>query len=208
MQRLTVPFELKSADKKGNFQGFAAKFGNIDLGRDLIPEDVDLKVKAGQNGRLKLALNHNMSKMLGNAAFELKDGGLYVDGNINLKVSYARDAYELMKDGTLDEMSIGYNTLDYAYEVRNKIEIRVLKSIEVWEGSILPFGMNPQAQVMQVKSIKELESQLRELGYSQKEATAIASHGFKGMHRDGGNPNTAMVDQLKALEKTLDTFIN
>ncbi|WP_122760513.1 HK97 family phage prohead protease, partial [Pseudomonas viridiflava] len=96
--------------------------------------------------------------------------GLFLKGRINLAVSYARDAYELMKEGTLDSMSIGFNTLLSRYEERAGRQIRIIKEAELWEASIVPFGMNPEATITDVKSdIRIFEKALRErMGLSQK----------------------------------------
>src|SRR5690606_38639447 len=122
-------------------------------------------------------------------------------GQINLKVSYARDAYELMKEGTLDSMSIGYNTLSATYEERAGQEVRIIREAELWEASVVPFGMNPEAQITSVKSdIRLFENALRErMGLSQKEAAAVASLGYPAIHRDGEKAATATVEELKKL---------
>jgi len=66
----------------------------------------------------------------------------------------------------------------------------------------VPFGMNPEALVDSVKaaSIRDFEAQLRGLGYSQTEAKALASGGFKSLgHRDGDRDSEMLADALKHL---------
>lgn len=203
LTKLECPFEVKAVDDAGNFEGYASVFNNIDLGDDIIVPGAFTKVKTTRQGRLKLALFHDLTRLVGSADFKQDDHGLYINGQVNLKVSYARDAYELMRDGTLDSMSIGFNTITAAYEERSGRTIRVIKEAELWEASIVPFGMNPEAQVTSVKSdIRAFESALRErIGLSQKEAAAVASHGFSALHRDGDNAATEIVDGLKAIDQ-------
>lgn len=197
--KLDCPFEVKAADDSGNFEGYAAVFENVDLGDDVIVKGAFTSVKTTRNGKLKLALYHDLTRLVGVADFTQDDHGLYVKGQVNLRVSYAKDAYELMKDGSLDSMSIGFNTLEADFQQRAGRQVRVIKSAELWEASFVPFGMNPEAQVLSVKSdIRLFENALRErMGLSQKEAAAVASLGYPALRRDGGSEATAIVDELK-----------
>lgn len=207
LTKLEVPFEVKAVDDAGNFEGYAAVFNNIDLGDDVILPGAFTKVKTTRAGRLKLALFHDLTRLVGSAEFSQDDHGLFIKGKVNLAVSYARDAYELMKDGTLDSMSIGFNTLVATYEERAGRSVRIIKQAELWEASLVPFGMNPEAQVTDVKSdIRIFENALRQrMGLSQKEAAAVASLGYPAFHRDGGNAATVIVDELKEISNLFTT---
>jgi len=209
ISKLEVPFEVKAADDAGNFEGYAAVFNNVDLGDDIILPGAFTRVKTTRNGRLKLALFHDLTRLVGSAEFRQDDHGLFIKGKVNQNVSYARDAYALMQDGTLDSMSIGFNTIEDAIETRNGRSVRVIKQAELWEASIVPFGMNPEAQVTSVKSdIRLFEGALRErMGLSQKEAAAVASLGFPAIHRDGDDAATATVEELKKLHLTFQSII-
>lgn len=206
--KIEVPFEVKASDDAGNFEGYAAVFNNVDLGDDVILPGAFTKVKTTRGGRLKLALFHDLTRLVGSADFTQDSHGLYIKGKVNLAVSYARDAYELMKEGTLDSMSIGFNTILAAYEEREGRTIRIIKQAELWEASLVPFGMNPEAQVTDVKSdIRIFEKALRDrMGLSRKEAAAVASLGYSAVHRDGGTEATAIVEGLKSLSTTFDNF--
>jgi HK97 family phage prohead protease len=206
LSKLEVPFEVKAVDDAGNFEGYAAVFNNIDLGDDVILPGAFTKVKTTRGGRLKLALFHDLTRLVGSSEFTQDEHGLHLKGKINLAVSYARDAYELMKEGTLDSMSIGFNTLLSTFEERAGRTVRIIKQAELWEASIVPFGMNPEAQITDVKSdIRIFENALRQrMGLSQKEAAAVASLGYPAFHREGGNAATATVEELKKLSVTFD----
>lgn len=208
MSKLEVPFELKAVDDAGNFEGYAAVFNNVDLGDDVILPGAFTRVKTTRGGKLKLALYHDLTRLVGAADYSQDDHGLYLKGKVNLAVSYARDAYELMKAEILDSMSIGFNTIKADFEERAGRRVRIIKEAELWEASFVPFGMNPAAQVLTVKSdIRLFENALRErMGLSQKEAAAVASLGYPALRRDGGSEATAIVEELKTLSSTFDQF--
>ncbi|KPW39551.1 HK97 family phage prohead protease [Pseudomonas syringae pv. apii] len=208
MSKLEVPFELKAVDEAGNFEGYAAVFNNVDLGDDVILPGAFTKVKTTRGGKLKLALYHDLTRLVGAADYTQDDHGLLLKGKVNLAVSYARDAYELMKSEILDSMSIGFNTIKADFEERAGRRVRIIKEAELWEASFVPFGMNPEAQVLTVKSdIRLFENALRErMGLSQKEAAAVASLGYPALRRDGGSEATAIVEGLKSLSTTFDQF--
>lgn len=205
MERVYAPFEVKTANADGTFSGYAAVFGNIDLGYDVIDPGAFKSAKTTRDGKLRIAIDHKMSQLAGKATFKQDDRGLWVEGQLSLGVSYVKDTYQLMRDGVLDGLSVGFDILkDGAdYEERSGKFVRVIKAAELWEFSIVAFGMNPLARVDAVKSIRDFEAQLRGLGYSQTEAKALASGGFKSLdaHRDGEPPDSAMLaDALKSIQ--------
>jgi len=208
VSKIECPFEVKAVDDAGNFEGYASVFNNVDLGDDVILPGAFVRVKTTRDGRLKLALFHDLTRLVGSALFTEDDRGLLVKGRINLNVSYARDAYELMKEGTLDSMSIGFNVIEDGYETREGRRVRVIKQAELWEASIVPFGMNPEAEILSVKSsVRQFEKGLRErMGLSQKEAAAVASLGFPAIHRDGADAATATVDELKKFGNSIQSI--
>ncbi|PPA02417.1 HK97 family phage prohead protease [Pseudomonas sp. MWU12-2312b] len=195
--------ELKAVDDDGNFEGYAAVFNNVDLGDDVILPGALTRLKATRGGKLKLALYHDLTRLVGAADYTQDDHGLFLKGRVNLAVSYARDAYELMKAEILDSMSIGFNTIKADFEDRAGRRVRIIKEAELWEASFVPFGMNPEAQILTVKSdIRLFENALRErMGLSQKEAATVASLGYPALRRDGGSEATVIVDELKDISK-------
>lgn len=210
MNKFDAPFELKAVDDKGNFEGYASVFNNVDSGNDVILPAAFSKVKTNKEGKLVIALYHDLTKIIGKADFTQDDRGLYVKGNINLNVSYAKDAYELMKDNTLDSMSIGFNIIDSEQKSLDGKKVRVIKSAELWEASIVPFGMNVEAKITSVKSdIRTFENALKErLGLSQKEAATVASKSFSLLCSDckDDDAEIATSDLKIAVETTIQDY--
>ena len=207
MDRLIAPIEIKSTKEDGSFTGYAAVFNNMDLGRDVILPGAFKSVTTTSDGQVRIAMNHNLHQLAGKAKFEQDERGLRVEGQLTLGVSYVRDAYELMKAGVLDGLSVGFD-IPYggsSYEDRDGDCVRIIKEAVLWEFSLVPFGMNPEALIENVKTIRDFEAQLRGLGYSQREAKALASGGFKSLgYRDGAPDSETLADELKNLTQAFD----
>ena len=208
MDRLIAPLTIKAAQEDGTFSGYAAVFGNVDLGDDVILPGAFTQAKTTPDGQIRIALDHDLRRLVGKAKFAQDTHGLRVDGQLSLGVSYARDAYALMKDGVLNGLSVGFNIPEggATWEERDGRYVRLISMAELWEFSVVAFGMNPEAVVDTVKaaSIRDFEAQLRGLGYSQREAKALASGGFKSLgHRDGAPDSETLADELKTLARNL-----
>ncbi len=210
MEIINVPLEIKADDSRpGFFSGYGAVFNNKDYGDDIILPGAFEQVRKTQDGKVRIALYHNLQLLVGKAEFKQDERGLHLEGQINMNVSYAKDAYELMKDGTLDGMSVGFNILKGGVDWGEDDEgdrVRLISKAELWEVSIVPFGMNPEALVDNVKSdintIRDFESFLHKSGYNRSEAKAIASRGYKALQRDAGasfGADEMSVDDVKSL---------
>lgn len=178
MEHKTVPFEFKAKGQSGEFEGYISVFNNVDLGGDVIVPGAFKQIKTNRDGRLKLALYHDLERLVGTASFKEDSTGFHVNGKLSLGVSYVKDAYQLMLDGALDEMSIGYsiNRGGVEYKQVDGESVAYLTDLTLYEGSIVPFGMNPEARVGDVKGVRDVEAKLRsEFGLSRREATAVVS---------------------------------
>lgn len=209
MDRLIAPIEIKEAKADGTFTGYAAVFNNVDLGRDVILPGAFKSMKLTSDGMVRIAMNHDLKRLAGKAKCTQDERGLRVEGQLTLGVSYVRDAYELMKAGVLDGLSVGFDIPEggRTWEERDGDYVRLIHDAVLWEFSLVPFGMNPEALVDTVKAsptIRDFEAQLRGLGYSQREAKALASGGFKSLgHRDGDLDSATLVDEFKTLTQAL-----
>lgn len=205
MDRLIAPIEIKETKEDGSFTGYAAVFNNVDLGRDVLLPGAFKSMKTTRDGMVRIAMHHNLKELAGKAKCTQDAHGLRVEGQLTLGVSYVRDAYELMKAGVLDGLSVGFDILEggATYEERDGKYVREIGAAELWEFSLVPFGMNPEALIDSVKAatnIRDFEAQLRGLGYSQREAKSLASGGFKSLgHRDGDLDSVMLADELKQL---------
>jgi hypothetical protein len=112
------------------------------------------------------------------------DTGLHVEGQLALKTAQGSEAYELLKMGALDGLSIGYIT--QASTIDDKKRVRTLTDVDLLEVSVVTFPANTSALVQavkaaeRIKTIREFEDFLRDVGgFSSEAAKKIASSGFK-----------------------------
>ena len=198
----SLAFEVKNLDEAGYIEGVAAGYGNVDFGNDrILPGAFSKSIAAKQSA--PMLLFHDMKRPVGKwGKLTETDSGLHVEGKISTKTRDGGEAYELVKDGALAGLSIGYDPI-----VKRMVgKVRELVELGLHEVSLVTIGMNPLATVTGVKSILEggtmptlsqFEEFLREAGFSKTQATAIAGKGLAPLLR--GEPgNTTDADEYLA----------
>jgi len=158
-------------DKKpyGKFEGYGSIFGNKDLGNDVVEDGAfskSLRVKKAKG--IKLLWQHKQDMPIGVFESIKEDGdGLRVKGKLALGTQQGREAYELLKMGALDGLSIGYKADPQKQSYDERRRRRMLKEVDLMEISLVTFPMNPKARVQQVKdaftrTIRDWETHFRE----------------------------------------------
>ncbi|MBQ8135208.1 MAG: HK97 family phage prohead protease [Lachnospiraceae bacterium] len=153
-------FELESADDNGEFSGHAAVFGNRDSGDDIIEKGAFAKTIKDDFDRIKILALHNDCWLPIGKPLELREDekGLFIRGKIS-DTQMGRDIRTLMRDGVLNELSIGYDAVEFDFD--SKQGVRRLKEIKLWEVSIVTWAMNDQAKVDEVKSLQTLAEDIK-----------------------------------------------
>lgn len=209
MDLLNIPIQLevKAFGDSGSFEGYAAIFGNVDLGGDVIERNAFKDIVKNKSGMVTILNQHNMRDPIGAAEVTQDDKGLAFKGQLVLEVPSARSAYALMKADVLNGMSIGYDVLPGGAEMM-KSGVRQLKALKLWEISPVTFGMNPLAGIAGVKritTIREFEDFLRDAGgFSAAHAKALASGGFKALQQS--RDATGVADEAKELAELIGTI--
>lgn len=153
-----VYLELKDVSDEGTFKGYGAVFGNKDLGGDVITPGAFTKTLS-ERKTMPLLWHHHTHEVIGIFSGSEDPKGLAVAGSLNLEVQRAREVHSLMKQGAVTGMSIGYTSQrkDWVGDTR------MLRELKLYEVSLLPFPMNPQAQVAAVKSADDFALLMREI---------------------------------------------
>jgi HK97 family phage prohead protease len=146
------PFEVKSVDEDGTFEGHAAVFGNVDAYGDIIEPGAFVKTIA-ERPVVPILWQHDPYEPIGKSIELAEDAmGLAISGRILGDVTRGKDALTLMRAGVVSGLSIGYQTVKYEIERRDDNVLRHLKEIKLWEFSPVTFPANELAQVSAIKS--------------------------------------------------------
>jgi uncharacterized protein len=164
-----IKIQLKEIGDEGTFSGYAAVFNNTDLGGDIIAPGAFTK-SIKENPRVPVLWSHDTREVIGiNKEVKEDSVGLHVSGQLILDVQRAKEARFLVKEGAVKGLSIGYDPVVVDYTRANE-GIRILKEVKLWEYSLVPFPMNPEATITGVKNLDEFEVELREvLAFAEKQ---------------------------------------
>lgn len=163
--------EQKSEKEDGSLhiKAYVCAFGNIDSYGDVIaPTACDDFLKSEDAGRMKLCYQHNAREVIGVITDKKADAiGLLIEADI-LPTSAGKDAILLLKNGAIDEFSIGYYADRYHYEKRDDYEydVRVLDAITIIEASPVTRAANPKALLLDAKS-DDFKNELKQLSDEQ-----------------------------------------
>lgn len=211
---LPIEWETKAFSDTGTFEGYAAVFGNVDLGGDVIERGAFKEFQKNSDGRVIICNQHNRRDPIGSAEVSQDDKGLRFKGGLVLEAPSARTCYALMKAKVLTGMSIGYDVLEGGGKILES-GVRQLKAIKLWEISPVTFGMNPLAGITDVKHLQalsagqlptlpEFEAFLREAGFSKTQAVAIAGKGLSSLLRsESGSTSKGIAQAIKAASAAL-----
>ncbi len=150
---------LKSITEEGRFAGYASIFDIVDNQQDMILRGAFAKSLREKGAGIRLLWQHQMDEPIGifDRIFE-DDRGLYVEGRLLLGVQRAKEAYQLMKAGALEGLSIGYKPVSYDFDPKSGV--RRLREVDLFEVSLVTFPANQAAGVTVVKSASKTGSAL------------------------------------------------
>ncbi len=139
----------------GVFEGYASTFGNTDRVDDVIVRGAfakTLKDHQGRKRQIRMLSQHDRYTLIGgfpsDDAFE-DERGLFVKGNINLDTQSGRESFALMKQGVLEDMSIGFITRDSEMSDGKQM----IKEVDLFEISLVTEPANQEAQITAIKAV-------------------------------------------------------
>jgi HK97 family phage prohead protease len=170
-----VKIQLKEIGDEGTFSGYAAVFNNTDLGGDIVAPGAFTK-SIKENPQVPVLWGHDTREVIGmNKEWREDSVGLHVTGQLIMDVQRAKEARSLVKQGAVKGLSIGYDPVVVDSSRANE-GIRILKEVKLWEYSLVPFPMNPEALITGVKGVDEFECRLREvIAYVKEHSDEIPS---------------------------------
>lgn len=184
---------------EGVIEGYGSVFDVADLGGDVIaPGAFTKSLQAGR--RVRMLLQHDPAAVIGVWDDLTEDGnGLRVRGRILLQVSKGAEAFELVRAGALDGLSIGFKPVKSV----DRNGRRVILQADLWEVSLVTFPMNELARIDAVKAAELTEREFervltRDAGLSRSVALRLMSGGWGAVRamRDAGADDAAEVARL------------
>ena len=123
---------------------------------------------------MKILALHNDCWLPIGRPLELREdsNGLFIKAKIS-DTSMGRDIKVLLKDGVLNELSIGYDPIVFDYDENG---IRHLREVKLWEVSVVTWAMNPEAVITDYKQARDVADYAVSL---VEEATAEVKAGRK-----------------------------
>ena len=123
------------------FEGYASLFGKPDGAGDVVaPGAFAASLRKRPPEQVRMLYQHFAHEPLGVWETIREDGkGLFVRGRLTLDVARVRDVRELIADGALDGLSIGFRTVRAKRDA--KTGLRELLEVELWEISIVTFPL-------------------------------------------------------------------
>ncbi len=168
MKTKRLLFEFKSIDRDtGAFTGYASVYGNVDRGGDVVANGAFTRTMQA-NPDVPILWQHNMTEPIGVGSVQDSQDGLVINGQLNLEVAKAREAFALMKQGAVKGLSIGYDAINWRWDGN----VRVLEELRLWEVSVVTFPMNELATVTAVKSTGYTELPIVDAPWNPAEAEA------------------------------------
>lgn len=149
--------DVKAVGEDGVIEGYASAFGVVDSYNEVVEPGAFTAsmVDARRKGRsIKMLWQHDPGQPIGVWDDLAEDSkGLWVKGRILKDASrLAAEAYGLLKGGALDELSIGYRTVQTAPDEDRQGVLKLLK-LDLREVSLVTFGaLGRAARITDVKS--------------------------------------------------------
>ncbi|WP_018688713.1 HK97 family phage prohead protease [Ahrensia kielensis] len=200
-----LDLEIKS-DGNGRIEGYASTFGGeADRQGDIVSIGAFERTLAEhKNGGTLPAMlwSHRQEELIGRWTNIHEDTkGLHVAGQINMKTTRGREAYEHVAAGDAGAFSIGYFIPDGGRKYNSDGSFTLL-DVDLFEVSVVAIPANPRAKITSVKSLNsksELIDILRDAGLAKAAAARLAA---------GGWPALSNTDDTELKAKQLASIID
>lgn len=145
-------------DKTGEFEGYGSTFGgDPDSYGDIVMPGAfkdSLSDHSSRGSMPKLFWQHDPHQPIGKwIDAKEDDNGLLMRGKLNMGVQRGREAYELLKAGDIDGLSIGYRIKKHTEDKEKGVWF--LEKLDLFEVSVVSIGANSNATIGNVKAERD-----------------------------------------------------
>lgn len=142
--------EIKAVSNDGVFEGYLSRFNEPDLEEDIVAPGAFTKSLKTKGPTRPMLWQHSAWEPVGILNAKEDDQGLFIQGHLNLEVQRAREAHSLIKQRAVTGLSQGF--MPVKADNRPEGRGRILKELDLWEGSLATFPALPSAQIMAVRA--------------------------------------------------------
>lgn len=194
METKSLPFqigELKASGDGWEVAGYASTFlGEPDTYGDIVAKGAFVESLAKRATRL--LWQHDTSKPIGRQlSLAEDDHGLHGRWSI-VPTSAGKEAHELLREGLIDALSIGFQTVDAEWNETT----RILKKVDLFEVSLVTIPANSNALVTSFKAPDDIP--FSPLLKRAAEAVRVASAEAKALHARRAADKRALNDSHRA----------
>jgi HK97 family phage prohead protease len=151
-----LPFTIHGADTtRGTFTGFASVFGVLidTYPPTIIERGAFAKTLRENRDRVKILWQHFRDTPIGKPLRLTETAeGLEIVGRISA-TAQGKDAMTLLRDGVVDELSIGFDAIKWSMDHPTRASdepLRRITELRLWEVSLVTWGANPAAKIVSV----------------------------------------------------------
>lgn len=211
LERKLVDVAIDGVDEAGVFEGYASLFDRIDMSRDIVERGAFAKAlsKKGPGG-IRMLFQHDPAQPIGAwTAVSEDEFGLKVRGRLSAGSAKGREVRELIRDGALDGLSIGFKVV--RGHTDPKTGIRHIREADLWEISVVTFPMQDGARIAKgdaLPTTREFERWLtRDAQFTRKEARHVVTHGFASLRRErdaAPDAETSLAERIRRAARSLN----
>lgn len=213
---LDAAFNIKTLTDSGRFEGYASVFDEIDTARDRVAPGAftdSLRQHRLKKRMPPMLWQHDAREPIGVWREIFEDSrGLFVRGELFINdIPRARQAYKLLCEKAISGLSIGFKVVES--DLEPKTGSRTLTRIELMEVSMVTFPALESARISSVKtalqagvvpSAREIETFLRDAGFSRRQAKGFIACGYKAvLQRDADEDGQCKIETVRVLTEKI-----
>ncbi|KQT55264.1 MULTISPECIES: HK97 family phage prohead protease [unclassified Aureimonas] len=143
--------ERAVAGVEGRIAGYASLFGAIDLSGDrVLPGAFLASLRRRGTAGIRMLWQHDPARPIGVWTKLTETAtGLFAEGRLALDTAGGREAFELIRAGAVDGLSIGFRTKTARRGSAGAK--RLLEEIDLWEISVVTFPMQESARLSETR---------------------------------------------------------
>lgn len=147
-----MPLVSKALTTDGTFEGYLTLWDEPDFYGDIVKRGAFTKTLQEKGNTRPLLWQHDYREPVGILTAREDDKGLFIKGELNLEVQRAKEAYALLKQGSVNGLSQGFDPVKWEPRPEPGQLGRIFIEIDLWEGSLATFPALPKARVLNVRA--------------------------------------------------------